>query len=460
MNGSIKRYCACLDPETGKQLGARCPALQSDSKHGEWNFRSRLPSSQGYRELRRRGFPTKKAAGEFQSQVTELLALAKGDESTAVRIGDLVFERTKRGSQLPEVTDVRRRLGLGAALDRSQATGEWLTGWIAGKRKLRDSTARGYQQHVDHYLVPILGQIPLDRLSPEHISDMFDLIDEWNDEIALAKLEGRKPVLPGDQRERSKHVGIATQRRIFATLRNALNAAWKARRIDGNPCFFVEMPPEYRDPARVWSPEQVATFLDSSESDRLHLLYRLVLLRGLRRGEAAGMRWADVDLDHRELRVTRPLLSLGGKLVTSTPKTRAGERTVVLDEESATMLRRHRTAQKRERLQWGEAYVDNDLVFAQEDGGYVRPDYVSRRFKAIAVEAGLPVITLHMGRHTAASLALEAGIDIKVVSEQLGHSTTVITQNLYQHVRRAVHDGAAEAVVALLPERKRKEQTG
>ena len=271
---------------------------------------------------------------------------------------------------------------------------------------------------------------------------------------------GGKVVLAGDVRARSRHVGIATQRRIFATLRNALDSAWKARRIDGNPCFFVEMPPEYRDPARVWSPVQVTAFLDASAADRLHLLYRLVLLRGLRRGEAAGLRWADIELDHRELRVTRPCSSLGGSWSRVRRRRTPGERTVVLDEESASLLKRHRTMQKRERMAWGSAYTDNDLVFAQEDGTYVRPDHVSRRFQALAVAAGLPVITLHMGRHTAASLALEAGIDIKVVSEQLGHSTTAITQNLYQHVRRAVHDGAAEAVVRLLPERKQSEETG
>ena len=100
-----------------------------------------------------------------------------------MRLGDLIFERTKRSGQLPEVADVRRRLGLGSALGRSQPTGEWLTEWIAGKRRLRACSTRSYQQHVDHYLVPILGKIPLDRLSAEQISDMFDLIEEWNDEI-------------------------------------------------------------------------------------------------------------------------------------------------------------------------------------------------------------------------------------------------------------------------------------
>jgi len=108
------------------------------------------------------------------------------------------------------------------------------------------------------------------------------------------------------------------------------------------------------------------------------------------------------------------------------------------------------------------AYEDNDLIWCREDGSPYPPDYVSRHFVELAERAGLPRIQLHAGRHTAASLALEAGVDIKVVSERMGHSTTVITQNLYQHVRRVVHDKAAEAIVQLLPDRgtKRAGETG
>lgn len=99
-------------------------------------------------------------------------------------------------------------------------------------------------------------------------------------------------------------------------------------------------------------------------------------------------------------------------------------------------------------------------VLARENGTPVPPDYVSRHFGELAVAAGLPRIRLHEGRHTAATLALEAGLDVKIVSDQLGHATTTITRDLYQHVRRAVHDDAAEKVVALLPARKASDRTG
>ena len=452
MKGSIKRYCSCKGSD-GKQLGAKCPQLSTDSKHGQWELRDRIPTTTGIKPFRRRSMPTKTAATNFRKDVYAILDLAQGDQRAREKLGDLVFSSTNRGGQLPAIADVRRRLGLGLSLDRSQTVGEWLDTWARNKRKAarRESTLDSYEGHIRNYLKPFLGDIALERLAAEHIHDMLDAIEERNVEIELAHAEGRRPNLPGDDRRRKTICGATTQRRIYATLRNALNAAWKQRRVDVNVCAFVEMPEEKRVPARVWSPEQVATFLQHTADDPLHLMYRLVLLHGLRRGEVTGLRWADMDLNNAVLEVTRPLVKVGGRTVESTPKTDAGGRFVDFDADTAEMLKRHRTQQHKARLAWLNAWEDNDLVFCSEGGSPVNPDLVSRRFKQLLTQAGLPEITLHMGRHTAATLALEAGVDIKIVSERLGHSKSAFTRDTYQHVRRAVHKGAVDAVVALLP---------
>lgn len=94
----------------------------------------------------------------------------------------------------------------------------------------------------------------------------------------------------------------------------------------------------------------------------------------------------------------------------------------------------------------------------RELGRALHPEFVSRRFRELAAEAGLPVIKFHAARHTAATLALEAGVDIKIVSDQLGHSTTRIIQDLYQHVRLQVHVDSAEKGVELLPEAVKRAQ--
>ena len=240
-----------------------------------------------------------------------------------------------------------------------------------------------------------------------------------------------------------------------------LNHQWKrAHKIPFNPIYTVELEPETRDAPLVWDPEQVAHFLEFTADDRLALLWRFVLLRGFRRGEICGLADADVDTARAAVTVNVALVQVRGRLVWGRPKSKAGERAVGLDKGSVESVKAHRTLRKRERLAAGEAWENSGRMFTDELGQALHPDYVSRRFRELAKEAGLPVIRFHAARHTAATLALEAGIDIKIVSEQLGHSTTRITQDLYQHVRHQVHVDSAEKVVDLLPARKGARETG
>lgn len=453
--GTVYKRCGCKDLDTGKPLNQHCPRLPQQ-RHGAWMLDARIDTTdKPRRRLKRGGYPTKKEAEAALGQIRDLARLAGGDKRMLGRIGDLVFERSKRRGALPSEADVRRKLGAGADLAAPDATvAEWLEEWFAGKRGKKLSTRTLYRGHIDHYLRPLLGDIPRDKLRVEHVSGLFDTIEEWNDEVRAAKKEGRDPYLPDDPRKIHRVVGVATQHRILATLRAAYNAAVKRPgMIDWNPCLAVELPPETRDPARVWSPEQVVVFLEHTAPHRLGLLYRIVLLRGLRRGEALGLLRADLSKDRRRVKVWQTVLHVAGKIVIDTPKTRAGERTLSLDSGTAELIPAHLRMLKRERLAAGEAYQDHGLLFCREDGTPYSPDAVSKDFQKQAAAAGLPVIRLHEARHTAATLALEAGLDIKIVSDQLGHSTTRITQDLYTHVRQAVHDEAAETVLNLLPEK-------
>ena len=339
------------------------------------------------------------------------------------KIGDLIKQRTMRGGPLPDVAAVRQRLGAG--LDPASPeimTGEWLSTWLESKGALKPSARRSYAQHVARHLEPALREIPLARLRPEQITPAILAIEASN----------------------------ATRHRVFATLGAALNAAVRQRLIPWNPCAGVELPPERHDPANVWGSEQVSAFLAATASERLHLAWRLVLLRGLRRGEVLGLTWPDVHLDDGYLRVTRTLMQLGGKVMDGTPKSRASVRVVSLDAATVQLLRAQQRVQRRERFAAGGAYADHGLVFCDEIGRSYAPDTVSKWFRQAAVRAGLPAIKLHEGRHSAATIALEAGLDIKVVSAQLGHSSTAITSDLYTHVRRVVADDAAERVAAMV----------
>ena len=171
---------------------------------------------------------------------------------------------------------------------------------------------------------------------------------------------------------------------------------------------------------------------------------------GMRRGEVVGLRWQDVDLDGRCLFIVQQITEVRGRSVVGTPKTRRGARVVPLDDGTVGRLRAHHEVQALERAAWDAGWHDSGLVFTREDGRSLRPEYVTRHFQKLADDAGLPVIRLHDLRHTNASIALAAGVDIKVVSDRLGHSTTAITADLYTHVNRNVGRAAANRIADIL----------
>ena len=450
-NGSTFKRCGCTDSVTGKQLGAKCADLDK-RHHGTWCYRVRLDTTSGRRQLFRSGFARESDARAVLGQITDLVKLAGDDAKACRKIGDMIADKTTRGGQLPSVEDVRRRLGLHRDLDASETFGEAWEAWLAGRRKARPSYANTLAQHGRNWLLPVLADIALDRLTGEHCAMVFERIDMFNEEIEAAREEGRKPVLPGDVRGRTKYTGVATQHRIYGVLRVFLNHQWKrAHKIPFNPVYAVELETETRDKPLVWTPEQIARFLDYTADDRLACLWRFVLLRGFRRGEICALADADVDTTRATVTVNAALVQVGSKLVWGKPKSKAGERVVGLDRGSVEAVKAHRTLRKRERLAAGEAWVNSGQMFTDELGERLHPEYVSRRFRELAAEAGLPVIKFHAARHTAATLALEGKVDIKIVSEMLGHSTTRITQDLYQHVRVQLQIDAAEQAVALLP---------
>jgi integrase len=456
-NGSTCKRCGCTGPD-GKQLGVQCPDL-SRRRHGAWCYEIRLDTTTGRRKLKRSGFDTQTEARDALDAIRDLVKLAADDERSRQKIGDIIFEKSARGGELPGVDDVRRRLGLRREnLGASDTFGTSWRAWLAGKKKLRPSSAKGLREIGDHWLLPVLEDVPYDRITGEHCAMVFERVEMFNEEIEAAREDKRKPLLPGDVRQVRKVVSVNRQHRIYAALREFFNYHLKkTHSIPFNPVFAVELEPETRDPVMVWTAEQVGHFLEHHADDRLFWMWWLALLRGFRRGELAGMADDAFDARAASITVSVALLLVGSKLVWGKPKSKAGERVVGLDSASVDGGKAHQSGRRRERLAAGPAWEDSGRMFTTDAGAALNPDWISKRFKAMAIEAGLPVIKFHATRHTAATLALNGKVDIKIVSEQLGHSTTRITQDLYQHVSVQMQIGAAETVLALLPERKRRE---
>jgi integrase len=293
--------------------------------------------------------------------------------------------------------------------------------------------------------------VPLEKLNGAHCAAVFTRIEHINAAITAQQGAGRAYVhVEGDVRSRPRLVSTATQHRVYAALREFANFEMRqTRRLAFNPVYAVELPPEVTPEAQRWSAAQAHAFLDASLGDPLHLLFRIVLLRGARRGEAVGLRWSGADLDAGYIRVERPVLLIGAEVTESTPKSRAGERLIWLDAGTVRLLREHRKAQLAARMRAGTDWQDNDLIFCQDDGTPYRPDFVTRRFQSIARAARLPVIRLHDGRHIAASLAHDAAVDPEIRRRTLGHADAAMTSH-YTRPEAAAYRAAAEAVAALV----------
>ncbi len=314
---------------------------------------------------------------------------------------------------------------------RTLLLGTYLEEWLAAKRSLRPSTRQAYRSHLDLYLLPRLGHVKLQELRPHHIDRFFT-------EVAGGT---RKPL------------SSTSLHRLHATLRSALASAVKRRLISHNPASYVELPSKEHVSEPIWTVEDVHRFLTYAADDRLAALYRVAVVAGLRRGELVGLRWIDVDLGGGAIRVAQQVVQLGTQLHVGRPKTRSGERLIAVDPATTALLVTHREQQHRERIAWGAGWHETGHVFTYQDGRVLQPGYVTQKFRRDAERAGLPSIRFHGLRHTSASLALAAGVPMKVVSDRLGHSTTTITADLYSHVLPAVARDAADAIGALFEHR-------
>jgi integrase len=234
-------------------------------------------------------------------------------------------------------------------------------------------------------------------------------------------------------------------------LRRALKDAVRSNLVTRNVAELVDPPRVPRKQIKTWSAREVRTFLDHVKDDRLYAAYVLAATTGMRRAEVLGLRWQDVDLEIGRVSVSQTLVVVNGYEVQfSEPKTARGRRMVALDEQTLAAIREQRERQMFERALWAEAYEDEDLVFAREDGTPIHPDSFSDAFWRNVAAAKLPRIRFHDLRHTHATLALAAGVHPKVVSERLGHASVAFTLDTYSHAIPAMQETAASLVASLV----------
>jgi integrase len=232
-------------------------------------------------------------------------------------------------------------------------------------------------------------------------------------------------------------VGTATIAACHQILRCALKMAVRLGWVGRNVIDAVTRPRYEPKVKPVWSQEQLARFLHEAQGYEQNVYgpnWLTLAQTGMRRGEALGLRWSDADLESGTLHVAQTRVARGARMKVSAPKTQAGRRVLYLDPVLVDALPRHRVSQNERRLLAGPVWQDKDLVFCNEAGTPIHGNNLLVQYKRLCARAGVPNITIHGIRHTVATLSIGSGDDIRTVADQLGHSRTSVTVDVYSHV--------------------------
>lgn len=417
MRGSTYKVCrACPDRRQWSKGDRRCPAC--GSREFSWYYTAELGKDPitGQRRQQRRG--------GFASQEEAARALEAARRST-------------------------RKMGPAATVRRT--LGDYLDEWMAARRtSVGPSRWHNDASYIDRLIRPRIGNTPLHDIRAPHLNALYaDIRDN-------GRARGTGPLAP------------ATVLRAHVILHKAFADAVRWGYLDHNPADVADPPSQRiteaarRSTIRIWTPEQIRRFetLIAAENGQLYTLWLLVAMTGVRRSEALGLRWMDIDLPRHRVSIRQVVIKVGSEAtVKDAPKSEHGYRAIDIGPKLATVLKAREMEQLDERVAAGRDWEDNDLVFAHPTWGprgvppgrWWYPDHVSRRFTDLVRNSGLPRIRpLQDLRHTHASILLASGEPPKVVQERLGHHSPAFTQGTYQHLFPGMGEAAARRSEELL----------
>lgn len=325
-----------------------------------------------------------------------------------------------------QMTQARYQMQQGITIPtEQQSLDQYLAYWLTTiAPTIGASTLSRYRIHVAH-IAAVLGYVPLRKLSAPQVQALYSQL--------LA--EGHSPT---------------TVHALHVVLHRALADALRLDLVQRNVADLVKAPRVDHKQRAILSIDQARRLLEAARDERLEALYTLALVTGMREGELLGLRWRDLDLEAGKLTVQTALVYLRGVPNFTAPKTKSARRTIRLNGPTVQALRAHKKRQNEERLA-ARYWDDLDLVFPNQLGRPIEPgNLLFRWYYPLLEKAGLPKITFHALRHTAATIALAGGASVKAVQEMLGHSSSRITLDYYAHVTESMQEATAHIMEAAL----------
>jgi integrase len=354
-----------------------------------------------------------------------------GEDTNGKRQYHSKIVKGKKKDADDELIDLLRQNSLGLLSDdRNQTLSEYLDIWLKNiaKQRLSYRTYKDYEDLLKRYVREPLGKVKLRDLKAVHIQKLY-----------------------GEMQERGLSARIV--RYTHAILSSALKKAVQLDILPRNVAQLVQLPKQTRKEMDVLTREEVRLFLETVKTERLAPLFSFALATGMRLQEYCALQWKDIDLEKGTATIQRALVwhRKGGGWHFGQPKTSTSRRTIPLPISIVEELKAHRKKLLGEILKPGALWQNNNLVFPSEVGSPLLPRNLFRVFKRTLRSAGIrESIRLYDLRHTTATLLLQAGINPKVVSERLGHSTITLTLDVYSHVLPTMQQDASEQLEAMI----------
>ena len=294
-------------------------------------------------------------------------------------------------------------------------TGEWIETWIEKHKapKIAPTTLASYRNNFRVHIQPMVGEIKLKELTTYHIQRMLDAIDG------------------------SLSLFIKCYNVIHASLEKAVELGM----IPRNPCKGVAFPADDKKKMRVMTKEEQRVFISALNDEYYRVMLLTYLYTGMRAGEGIALQWKDVDFEKKTIRVNKKAVTVhdhkehsARQMIQDFCKTKSSKRVVVMTSGLTAILREYKESMKERMAQLGEKWDEDNLVFVNSRGNMVQYSNLQEVLFRILNSVGIEGATMHTLRHTYATRCFEAGVDIKAISEQLGHANVKTTYNIYVHL--------------------------
>jgi len=357
------------------------------------------------------------------------------------------IQRSIYGSSQKEVLDKLQKAHAeikgGDYVEPSKMTvKEWLDIWLKTYiGNVKQTTHRAYTDHVNGHIVPHIGNVPLQKLKAHTIQELYNTLSK----------SGRR-LQKGQKKEAPAGLSAKTIKNVHMVLRRALEQAHFLRYIKSNPTTSCVLPRNEKKDMQILQGVQIPQFINAIENHRYKALFTTMLFTGIRRGEALGLTWDNIDFARRTILVGKQLQRervKGGKLQL-VPLKNDKQRWLSPPDTVFSILSEHKCKQAERQLLVGQLWTNSNLVFTNDTGGGLDGDALYTAYKKMLSDNNLPSIRLHDLRHTAATLMIQNGDDIKTIQDALGHHSAGFTLDTYGHVTDQMKQASASRMEAYI----------